>query len=127
LGVLFLMTKQEEIDKRLHARLKKRPKGWAIHLKNIKIEEFNLSCTKFSVEELFATPVIYFLEHNGNVVYVGQSESLMTRISQHFAENTKIFTTFSFIPFKGSYKQRLNAEKKYIKNLCPFYNKVHNN
>lgn len=127
MGVLLLMTIEREIEKRLHARLKKRPKGWAIHLKNIKIEEFNLSCTKFSVEELFATPVIYFLEHNGSVVYVGQSESLMTRISQHFLENTKIFTSFSFIPFKGSYKQRLNAEKKYIKNLSPFYNKVHNN
>lgn len=121
------MTIQEAIDKRRHIRMSKRPKGWSSHLKNIKIEEFTSSCTKFSVEELFATPVIYFLQHNDNVVYVGQSESLMTRISQHFAENTKIFTSFSFIPFKGSYKQRLNAEKKYIKHLCPFYNKAHNN
>lgn len=118
-------TAEREIEKRMRLRVRKNPKGWHSHLKNVQVEDFLLSCTRFSVEELFATPVIYFLEHNDTVVYVGQTRSLMTRISQHFSENTKIFTRFSFIVFNGGERERLQAEKKYIKELRPFYNKTH--
>jgi len=120
------MDAQGQIAKRMNTRMKKNPKGWIRHLKDVQVEDFKSSCTRFSTEELFATPVIYFLEHNGIVVYVGQTESLMARISQHFVENTKIFTRFSFIVFLGGTRERMQAEKKYIKELKPIYNKTHN-
>ncbi len=102
------------------------PKGWSQYLKQLKLREFSESGEQLSVEPLFFTPVIYFLECNEQVVYVGQTTSLMTRITQHIQENTIVFTTFKYIVFKGSDKERLLQGKKFIKQIKPIYNVTHN-
>lgn len=74
---------------------------------------------------LFFKAGIYSLKCNGKVVYIGETISLMTRISQHISENTKIFNSISFEIFEGSDKERKHKERSMIKRLKPFYNKTH--
>ena len=120
----------DELTKRLNRgiinKAKKKPKGWSSYLKKLKRIDFANSGGHIHVEDLFFKSVIYFLYCNDEIVYVGQTESLMTRISQHIQENTKIFTSFKFIYFEGSEKERLLKEKEFIKQIKPIYNIVHN-
>ena len=120
------MDINKAIEKRRLLKSRAHPKGWSKHLKNIRRASFQEIGNSFSVKDLFFTPVIYFLECNNTVVYVGQTTSLMTRMSQHIQENTKVFTSFKFIVFKGSDKQRLQKEKQFIKDIKPIYNVTHN-
>ena len=78
-----------------------------------------------NMETIFFTPCIYFLKAKGHVVYIGETTSVMTRISQHLQENTKIFDSFTFEIFNGSTAQRKYEESKLIKSIKPFYNVCH--
>lgn len=91
-------------------------KGFAQDLKNkdprlyleieeeIKIPEFKLSSEnqiKNSSHEVIPSPTgIYFLIQDKNIVYVGQSTNILSRIGAHL-ENKKIkFNRYSIIPCK---------------------------
>jgi NADPH:quinone reductase-like Zn-dependent oxidoreductase len=78
-----------------------------------------------NIETLYFTPCIYFLKCKGNIVYIGETESVMTRVGQHLQENTKIFDSFTFEVFEGSRMQRKRAEANLINKFQPFYNKAH--
>lgn len=69
---------------------------------------------------------IYFLRYSGNIVYVGQSKCIMSRIVKHNEEKKKLFDSYTWKPFYGSDMQRKCYEKKLIKQLNPKYNVVHN-
>jgi hypothetical protein len=120
----------EVLEKRLNRGLinksRKNPKGWSTYLKKLKKIEFTENGGHINIEQLFFVSVIYFLYCKEEVVYVGQTTSLMTRISQHVQENTKIFTSFKFIIFNGSEKERLQKEMEFIKQIKPVYNIAHN-
>jgi len=69
---------------------------------------------------------IYFLRKQNKIVYIGETTSFLTRLSQHFNEGVKDFDNVSFEVFNGSTKQRRTYEKNLIQMHKPLYNIVHN-
>lgn len=65
-------------------------------------------------------PAVYFLYHEGTVVYVGQSRTLKWRIDCHMAEAVKEFDAVAFI--RCTIDQLLSIEGQYIRKLAPRYN-----
>jgi hypothetical protein len=65
-------------------------------------------------------PAVYFLFHEGLVVYVGQTKTLKFRIEGHIAEGAKQFDAVGFIPC--SVGRLLALERRYIRQLAPKYN-----
>lgn len=61
---------------------------------------------------------VYFLIHEGEVVYVGRSENILGRIAAHISEGEKEFDSFTYLP-AGPIR-----EGHYIKLLNPKYNKM---
>jgi len=80
----------------------------------------------FSIEEAFFKPCIYYLMAGENIVYIGETESLMGRLSDHIKENKKVFDKIQFVWFNGSRAERLQKEKEEIKFHKPHYNVIHN-
>lgn len=68
----------------------------------------------------------YFLWDKNNIVYIGESTCIMSRLVQHQKEGKKAFDRWTFKEIKGTDKQRQAHEKKLIKHYKPKYNKVHN-
>ena len=99
-------------------------------LKSIRNKQSNKSFTSSinidSFNSYFLNPCIYFLNLDGKIVYIGETISLMTRISQHVNEAAKVFNNFSFEPCSGSDKERKSIEAKLIRRHKPKYNVVHN-
>jgi predicted GIY-YIG superfamily endonuclease len=63
---------------------------------------------------------IYFLEHKGEIVYVGASLNVKGRIETHLFQKTKVFDDFNFIECK---KDSLDAsEFAYIQMYDPAFN-----
>jgi len=70
--------------------------------------------------EYFTKCGIYFLIDHGDIVYVGQSVNVESRVATHAIEGTKEFSHYSFVPCE---KQHLNnIEALYIKHFDPKYN-----
>lgn len=72
---------------------------------------------------------IYCLINDNEVVYVGKTINIQSRISTHHKDESKIFDSFSIItklPNEISDKELLKLEEKYIKLLKPKYNIMHN-
>jgi predicted GIY-YIG superfamily endonuclease len=66
-------------------------------------------------------PAVYFLYHKGQVVYVGQSRNLTSRIGDHISQAVKRFDAVAFAPCPFN---RLTAiERHYIRALAPKYNR----
>jgi hypothetical protein len=65
---------------------------------------------------------VYFLIHNGEIVYVGQSVRLRGRIEQH---TDKVFDSFSFVLCTQKHLDFL--ESLYIHQLRPKYNYTQSN
>ena len=64
---------------------------------------------------------IYFLKHNGVVVYVGQSTNIKRRIKNHLSAKEKVFSDFEFITCG---MELLNeTETAYIYRFDPVFNK----
>jgi hypothetical protein len=61
---------------------------------------------------------VYFLIHDDEIVYVGQSINIHQRIGEH--EKTKIFTTFTYV--ECSYEELNKIEARYIDMFKPKYN-----
>ena len=72
---------------------------------------------------------IYCLIKDNEIVYVGKTINIQSRISTHNKDKSKIFDSFSIItklPNEISDTELLKLEEKYIKLLKPKYNIVHN-
>lgn len=81
---------------------------------------------QFKSKLIFGIAGIYFLRHNGRIVYIGESDCVMTRVSNHISDGVKEFDTFTFQSFNGSKFARKDKESYLIKKYQPKYNMVHN-
>lgn len=63
---------------------------------------------------------IYFLLHEGVVVYVGKAVDMRRRVGQHISEGTKIFDAVSYVPSPIGRLDEL--ERRYIEKLVPKHN-----
>lgn len=68
---------------------------------------------------------VYFLIYQSEIVYVGQSVDITSRVRTHIGDPSKKFDRISFI--KCDKKNLNNTERAYIKMLSPRYNVQHNN
>lgn len=74
---------------------------------------------KYDVSAITDQPVIYFLYHNGVIVYVGKSDgSLFGRVNSHLKD--KVFDSISFINCDLDYLDE--TEVDYIVEHTPKYN-----
>lgn len=64
---------------------------------------------------------IYLLKQGEKVVYVGSSEKVETRITQHQNDSSKTFDSYQVIGCKES--ELCNLESYYIEKYKPIYNK----
>lgn len=67
---------------------------------------------------------VYFLFQADEVVYVGKSENIFSRIQTHFAQGDKLFDSWAYREYPVEKIGR--AESKFIRLLRPKYNKVNN-
>jgi len=74
---------------------------------------------EFLLEDLMRSGV-YFLFHNGELVYIGQTKTIKWRLDQHLAERRKDFDAIAFIPC--GLDRLLEIEAFYIKRYAPKYN-----
>lgn len=73
------------------------------------------------VENIADVGGVYFLIYKGEIVYIGQSNSVYNRINTHAREPFKTFDSF-FILFIENYSERLLREKQLINSFKPYYN-----
>jgi hypothetical protein len=71
---------------------------------------------------------IYALIKNDEVVYIGQSSSIMGRLQQHIAECRKDFDSYAIVEWLDTHSTHIVNEKErfYIEKLKPTYNVIHN-
>jgi excinuclease UvrABC nuclease subunit len=65
---------------------------------------------------------LYFLMEEEHIVYIGVSKNLFLRIGQH--NKYKNFTSFMYI--ECEHTKALKLERKFIKELKPYYNIEYN-
>jgi len=121
LNLVSMKGKEDKRIKRQIALAKKKGRLQKI------IKRFESTYTVNNLETLYFRPCIYFLKCRHEIVYIGETTSVMSRITQHIQDNVKIFDSFSFEVYKGSEKERKAEEARLIKKVKPFYNKIHNN
>lgn len=66
---------------------------------------------------------VYFLIKNKEIVYVGQSRDIMSRLAAHLGDDSKIFDSYAILP--TTFTMLSVLESKYIKKFQPIHNKVH--
>lgn len=71
----------------------------------------------------FSTPCVYRLWEGSTLVYVGQTNNLARRISQH--QEDKVFDSFDIYTHIDNIEIRLATEKRLIERFRPKYNIVH--
>lgn len=81
-----------------------------ILLKNARVESLQIICG------------VYFLIDRGNVVYVGQSKDVLIRIRRHFADPTKRFDSWAYLPIDREMLE--DAEREYITLFQPYLNQT---
>lgn len=97
-----------------------------ISFKKFEPKKLQYNNIRFDVFKFFNLVGIYFLYKNNKIVYIGESNCIISRVSQHFKDNTKNFDSFTFREHNGTAKARKQLEKKLIKQYKPKYNKTHN-
>jgi hypothetical protein len=68
---------------------------------------------------------IYALIKDQEIVYIGQSSNVMSRLGSHIQEKRKDFDSYAIV-CKVSQNEVDEVERKYIDDLKPKYNIVHN-
>ena len=95
------------------------------HYSFVEIEE--LKKRTFEVDSFFGIKGIYFLfDEKLNLVYIGESEDCLSRISTHFKKKAKEFKFFKIMKFEKSDLGRKQIEAKLIKQFNPRFNNIHN-
>jgi len=80
-------------------------------------------------KQILFSKFIYCLIKDDEIVYVGKTINIQSRIFNHKKENFKDFDSFSIVaklPNEISELELLKLEEKYIKLLKPKYNIMHN-
>jgi hypothetical protein len=72
------------------------------------------------IEDVFA-PGLYFLFQGDRLVYIGQSNSVPSRIAQHIMEGIKDFDRFTSVTIADR-RRRLDLEKDLVASYRPYYN-----
>ena len=91
-----------------------------------KAEDEWLFVGAIEVKEFYNIAGIYYLFRESKCVYIGESECIYTRISQHIQEGVKNFTHFKILPCSDNEEGRKKLEKSVIKKYSPLYNLAHN-
>lgn len=65
---------------------------------------------------------VYFLFNALEVVYIGQSRNVLSRIGTHMAEGIKQFDTFTII--RVDPEHRIMRERQLIRTFKPYYNNI---
>lgn len=95
-----------------------------------KVDSFKIPKSLWGIKDVYEIPVrnirtppgIYFLCHQSQVVYVGQSENIGARIIEHEKNPEKVFDSIYWIMCPIN---RLNSlESAFIRHLQPKYNKT---
>lgn len=100
-----------------------------IKLSNKNKKEYLKSYLINNKKEILFYKFIYCLIKDNEIVYVGKTINIQSRIFTHKKENFKDFDSFSIIaklPNEISESELLKLEEKYIKLLKPKYNIMHN-
>lgn len=89
---------------------------------NVKLERDIISKKK----KIVSSGCIYALIHKDEVVYIGQTYSIMGRLNVHI-NSKKVFDHYAVIEWIDSGQDYLDKrEAEYIKELKPKYNSAHN-
>ncbi len=116
--------KEKEFDlKAKELRIKQKDMSLKeIHEKKNIYNKEQLIQDAIEVSSIFGLSGVYYLFNNLDIVYIGESECIITRISQHIKENIKIFTHYKLFICDD----RKQKEKKAIRKHRPIYNATHN-
>ncbi|MFA7287604.1 MAG: GIY-YIG nuclease family protein [Melioribacteraceae bacterium] len=123
-------TKEQQREKIRMAELaaKQLEKDYQKSLREESIRNFNDNpdFAKIDALSFFGISGIYFLYKNNQLVYIGESRCIISRVSRHYEENTKQFDKFTFSVFTGTSDARKRKEKALIRRFKPKYNNTHN-
>lgn len=120
------LDKQKKLKAKLFTKsLQGQPRYKAVEQIREKESE-NLCKGSINRFEVFGIKGIYFLFREGKLLYIGESECITTRISQHIMDGVKNFDSYKILPFDGIASERKKLEKKLIKKHAPLLNVVHN-
>jgi len=89
---------------------------------NRKLEKPCRDVFQCQVNEIFNQTGIYFLRQGKEIVYIGQSECVISRIVNHVRDTSKIFDSFSYSLCDKTETQRRQIEAFLIKRHQPKYN-----
>lgn len=96
-------------------------------LRKIRVKEQNrLAKDKISIDTYFGIPGVYFLFKDEELVYIGESQCIFTRISQHIKEDKKQFDSFRYTKMGTGEEHRKKVERNLIKKYRPKLNFQHN-
>lgn len=93
-----------------------------LNMKNDSCNAFHSIDSEF-MKDFFDRPVVYFLMHNGMIVYIGQKKHLLKRITEHWDKGHKQFDGFKWI-FTNTIENAIIVEGALIGALHPKYNKT---
>jgi len=86
-------------------------------------EYYKSDIIRLSKQVELCVPVVYFLIHEDEIVYVGFTNNIHFRLAAHKAD--KMFDRFYTIEFETK-EEGLLFEKQYIKKFKPLYNRMYN-
>lgn len=78
------------------------------------------------VSKYFGIPGVYHLIRGDEIVYIGESACVYTRISEHIRAGEKRFDSFKIYRVDGSARRRKQREKHHIRQHAPILNIQHN-
>lgn len=90
----------------------------------VDIEKTKLMTDSILLEKHGFKPGVYFLFSGMDLVYIGESQCMMSRICQHYGQ--KNFDSFRFYAIMPEESQRKKLERKLIRRHRPILNSQHN-
>lgn len=85
-------------------------------------EDMKLFEGSFSLIEFFGISGVYYLFRNEQLVYIGESACVFSRITEHIKEGVKEFTHFKY----EACENRKELERSLIRKYRPIYNSTYN-
>lgn len=89
-------------------------------------EAIELSEGSIKLGEVFGLCGVYMLFLDSKLVYIGESNCITTRISQHFKDEIKEFDSYKIYSLIEDTSIRKREEKRLIKKYNPILNFTHN-
>ena len=125
----FTKTFKSSKHKDLYISKKIKEGATSLKVEHIRSRAYNVNLEKEIVskkKKIVSSGCIYALIHKDEIVYIGQTYSIMGRLNSHINSN-KVFDHYSVIEWIDSGQDYLDKrESEYIKELKPKYNSAHN-